>query len=363
MEFGGSLVVWDTYDAGVIRTWRMPPAKSDQESLCLLAFSPDGTNRIACSSADLQAGVVAIWSIERDECVVQFHGPGRTPRACAIAWSPDGTLFASAYDDHGNTVRIWDTSTFQQLYSASTRFVEDLDIVPLSVAFWNGYLCLSSSHPTYGFRVWDFRDSGNTGSWSSYGTTIAAENATYSPSDSVPFQFAHDIDTCNGRVLVGMYSRGFMICGLGEGKKPRHFSGKRLGSVVRARFSPAPGSDHVLVVTKGSPLIRILSCTTDKLICTCRGPVESGEVSDAAFSGDGQFVASSSAKDASIRIWRARDGALLNTLQGRCPCSTVKFSPGAHPTLAAGTNNWTVCIWPSREWGPEPEAPTASVVP
>ncbi|KAL7284922.1 hypothetical protein ACG7TL_000010 [Trametes sanguinea] len=362
MEFGGSLVVWDTYDAGVIRTWRMPPARSGQESCCLLAFSPDGTNRIACNSADLQAGDVAIWSIERDECVVQFHGPGRTPRACAIAWSPDGTLFASAYDDYGNTVRIWDTSTFQQLYSASTRFVEELDIVPLSVAFWNGCLCLSSSHPNYGFRVWDFRDSGNTGSWSSYGTTVAAENATYSPSDSVPFQFAHDVDTRNGRVLVGMYSRGFMICGLEEGKKPRHFSGKRLGSVVRARFSPAHGSDHVLVVTKGSPLIRILSCTTDKLISTCRGPIESGEVSDAAFSDDGQFIASASAKDASIRIWRARDGALLNTLQGRCPCSTVKFSPGAQPTLAAGTNNWTVCIWPSREWGPAPEAPTASVV-
>jgi WD40 repeat protein len=71
-----------------------------------VAFSPDGT-LIATASGD---GTARTWETATGRQITTFAGHNRT--VSAVAFSPDGTLIATGSDD--NTARTWDTATGQQ---------------------------------------------------------------------------------------------------------------------------------------------------------------------------------------------------------------------------------------------------------
>ena len=68
-----------------------------------MAFSPDGT-LLATASDDHTA---RIWDTATGTTRTTLHG--HTGRVPGVAFSPDGTLLATASDD--GTARIWDTAT------------------------------------------------------------------------------------------------------------------------------------------------------------------------------------------------------------------------------------------------------------
>lgn len=69
-----------------------------------------------------------------------------------------------------------------------------------------------------------------------------------------------------------------------------------------------------------------------------------GEVTDVAFSPNGELVASSST-DGTVRLWRISDGSLLYVLEGHTNyVRSVAFSPDGN-LLASGSNDRTVRIW------------------
>ena len=70
----------------------------------------------------------------------------------------------------------------------------------------------------------------------------------------------------------------------------------------------------------------------------------SGDVTDVAFSPEGELVASSST-DGTVRLWRVCDGSLLSVLEDHTDyVLSVAFSPDGN-LLASGSNDRTVRLW------------------
>src|SRR5439155_22396208 len=121
--------VWDATTGQRLHTFKTKPdieQGGDPRSVANLAFHPKGT-RLAVAVSD---GTVRLWELpsgqelfemrghqgrtggqEVDKFTGRILGPGGSVRS--VAFSPDGTLLASAGYDH--VVRVWDTETGNQI--------------------------------------------------------------------------------------------------------------------------------------------------------------------------------------------------------------------------------------------------------
>jgi WD40 repeat protein/serine/threonine protein kinase len=98
------ILIWDR-DSGE-RKLRLP---AHQGATLAVAFSPDGT-LLATAGADR---LVKVWDVKRGELVVIC--PGHRAAVQGVAFSPDGARLFSAGADH--TVHIWDSASGQKLLS------------------------------------------------------------------------------------------------------------------------------------------------------------------------------------------------------------------------------------------------------
>ncbi|KAI9069967.1 HET-domain-containing protein [Trametes sanguinea] len=110
-----TVVVRDILRVGVIGVWAFNCR--NPEFPHRLAFSPDGTDRLAMTSC---VGGLHIWSVERDEYLSSMGM--LTDSVLGFGWSRDGKLLAL---DDSRSVCIWDTDpsrdTYQQLYHIDLR--------------------------------------------------------------------------------------------------------------------------------------------------------------------------------------------------------------------------------------------------
>jgi WD40 repeat protein len=281
--------IWDVSDGTEVR---VPTGHTDV--VYSVAFSPDGT--LLASATYGFVNQVNIWDVSDGTEVRALSG--HTHSATSVAFSPDGTLLASASSDE--TVRIWDVSDGTEVQTLSTHSATSVAFSP------DGTLLASASYGSVNqVKIWDVSDGTEVRALT--GHTSCVRSVAFSP-DGTLLASASDDKTVR-------------IWDVSDGTEVRAFGHTCMNSVA---FSP----DGTLLAsaTYGSDnQVKIWDVSDGTEVRALSG--HTSAVNSVAFSPDGTLLASAS-DDKTVRIWDVSDGTEVRTLSGHTDrVWSVAFSP------------------------------------
>lgn len=281
-----------------------------------VAFSPDGTMLASASGGEWGRGddTVRLWRVSDGTLLNTLKG--HTDQVSSVAFSPDGATLASGGFDF--FVRLWRVSDGTILNTLKERNAR-----VHSVAFSPDGVTLASSGETdFSVRLWRVSDGKPINTLQ--GHTLRVNSMTFSPDGTTLAAGAWDRTLCLWRVS------DWTLLNTLKGHT------NEINSVA---FSP----DGTKVASgSADQTVRLWRVSDGTLLSTVKASTR--RVTSVAFSPDGTILASGS-EDQTVRLWHVSDGTLLYTLHGHTKqVNSVVFSPDG-TMLASGSFDQTVRLW------------------
>ena len=279
-----------------------------------VAWSPDGTI-IATASGD---GTARLWDTATASQVSQLTG--HTAPVYDVAWSPDGTTIATVGED--GTTRLWNTATGSQ----TSQF--DTHTFPARAVAWSpdGTVIATASDDGTA-RLWDIA----TGTVTSQLTTHTAL-----AQESPVFTVAWSPD---GTMIAtgGGGGGAARLWDAATGTQTAQLTG-HAGWVSAIAWNPY---GTIIATASGDGTARIWDTVTASQIRQLTG--HTAPVYDVAWSPDGTTIATAS-QDGTTRLWDTATGTHISELTGHAGWVYVAWSPDG-TAIATASEDGTARIW------------------
>jgi len=235
-----------------------------------------------------------------------------------VAWSPNGTLIASASAD--KTVQVWDVDTGGVNVSIDTGHT---DIVT-SVAWSPDNRLVVSGSADKTARVWNYADNSNPVTYSSHSDVV--NTVAWSPDGS--------------RIASGSADKTVQVWAAADGSNPFTYQGHS-GAVNGVAWAPSSAGE-LIASASADKTVQVWHATDGSNALTYSGHAD--VVNAVAWSPDGLLITSASA-DRTVRVWKASTLELVYTYGGHADVvDTVAWSPDGLLIASASRDN-TVHVW------------------
>lgn len=315
----GTIIIWDAEHGTIMLEWiaHWGPVGN-------ITFSPDGRRLVSSMFwGDSDDSTLIVWDISRNVSKIAVLAIVDKTGVTASAWSPDGTLIASAYDNA--IIVIWDAVTFQQRYLLTI----DVQSQPYSLRWSSDSHYLACAH-TYHNRT-DLRR------WTAWSppTGEPPKGFTFHQTSCEVWSFDRD----GRRIAIAVSIRPadlnyWMPEGVSVGDgiqssdgRSRLYSRIEIWDVVRGvplvilrnakeihAISFSPDGRSLLSISKDG-LMKVWDTQTTHETGSLAG--DGGRFPTACFSPDGKYIAAASNKERTgtftVRLWRV----------GEALCATV----------------------------------------
>ena len=305
---------------GAVKVW---DAETGKEALVLqgnvnglrgVRFSPDGRRIVAGSGG----GTLTIWDAASGKRLLSLEG--HTPNVRNVAFSPNGRRIA--VNCKKNTVRIWDVASGEELIAFSP-FKTPIDRLLFGP---NGDRIISSDRTTGTVKVSDAENGKELFAFD--GNTRRNNDVYFSPDRRL---FVSGVDDETSRVWNPS-----------TGEELFSVKGHTSHAGIYA-FSP---NGEQLVLKSGKDIAGIWDIATGKMFF----PIEGGDVrlGCVCFSPDGRRIISSGGLDVNVKVWDAKNGEELLTIdRAKTGIGQVFLSPDS-TQIVSGSLEGTVKIWDAK---------------